>query len=434
MSEEIGIDLARMAEEEARAVEVGFQKYGLMENPFPSSAIASKARLFLGVPSKFRLEIFREIARRIVHTARTGRYRGMVVLGEFGLGKTYTLYYFSELINQQLGDKRDVKSLALYFKSPGISLCDFLSNFLQEFGIDRFLTVIYDTLKDEILNKLKLCVEDKTKVNTLEKRQYEIVDLDELREIINLSEQEELETLRKVTDYLLEKEVFTHRDFAFCISTLMLSSDPEHRRIAKKFILGDRLLVSEVKQLELTTNELSSADISRRVFPDILKILHEMGEKYNMIFVFVDEFEKIVMGIRGGKRFEFLEDLRGLIDCNLTQFSMILGCSPEAYETITSTSPAFADRNRDIIELPPIRSRKEIKSLIETYMKPKRTKNFSGKSIHPFSEDALILIMKEEKGSPRYILEACHKLLNYALSCNRSKITKKLVQKWYGIK
>ena len=133
--EDSSIDLGKLADEEIKKIEVGFPDYGLTENPFPTSAIAIKTHLF-SFNNKFRLETFQDIAKRIVHTARSGRYRGMIILGDFGLGKTYTLYFFSDLINKQLGSKKEVKSLAVYLSSCGMSLNEFMSNILQEISID----------------------------------------------------------------------------------------------------------------------------------------------------------------------------------------------------------------------------------------------------------------------------------------------------------
>ena len=63
------IDLGKIADEEIEKVEVGFAEYGLTENPFPTSAIAMRTRLF-SFNNKFRYEAFEDIARKIVHTAK----------------------------------------------------------------------------------------------------------------------------------------------------------------------------------------------------------------------------------------------------------------------------------------------------------------------------------------------------------------------------
>ena len=212
-----------------------------------------------------------------------------------------------------------------------------------------------------------------------------------------------IDFLKQVAALLKSEKVFALDDYAYCFAVLMFSNSAELIRLAGRFVLGDKLSTNENKSLGLAITELSATDISKRVFPDILRILHDFGEQYNMIFVFVDEFEKIVMGLKGAKRFEFLEDLRNLIDYNLNQFSLVLGCSTEAYEAISGASPAFADRNRDVIDLPGINSLEQIKNLVEVYLSEKRTANFMGQPCHPFSDSALISIIENEKGSPRYI-------------------------------
>ena len=235
-----------------------------------------------------------------------------------------------------------------------------------------------------------------------------------------------------VFDLLKRNQIFALEDYAYCFATLLFSGSAEKKRLAEKFISGDKLTAPENKILNLTLTELSPTDIAKRIFPNILRILHDYGEEFNMIFVFVDEFEKIVLGMNKARRFEFLEDLRNLIDYNLSQFSLVLGCSTEAYEAIRGTSPAFADRNRDVVDLPHIKTLADMKSLVEIYLLDKRTPNFSGPSTHPFSDSALIAISRNENGSPRYILEACHKILNFGLQSNAKIIDDAMLKNWYG--
>jgi len=142
--------------------------------------------------------------------------------------------------------------------------------------------------------------------------------------------------------------------------------------------------------------------------------------------------KKIILGLKGTKRFDFLEDMRNLIDYNLNQFSLVLGCSTEAFDTIRSTSPAFADRNRDVIDLPRITTAEEVRSLLAAYLMEKRIPNYEGPATHPFTDPALSILIENEKGSPRYILEACHKLLNYGLRMNSKVIDEKVMKSWYG--
>ncbi len=460
-SEENTIDLGKLADEEIEKIGVGFPDYGLTENPFPTSAIAMKTRLF-NFNNKFRYETFEDIARKIVHTARTGRYRGMVILGDFGLGKTYTLYYFSDLINKQLGKRQEVKSMAIYLSSCGVSLNDFLSNFIQEITIETIIQTIYqgkqDVINSEVIKFSEDVIKrveaqlampyrgyaDKETLAKLKQKCEEIkkgeCDLEVLRLAIDdaitlyshYSNSASSDFIRQIFAVLKNEQVFALEDYSYCFSILLFSRNIEKRKIATKFILGDKLSASENKILNLTLTELSPTDISKRVFPDILKILHTYGEQFNMVFVFVDEFEKIVLGLKGAKRFDFLEDLRSLIDYNLSQFSLVLGCSTEAYETIRGTSPAFSDRNRDVIDLPRIKSINDVKNLVQVYLSDRRTPNFNGLPCHPFSDSALMTIAENENGSPRYILEACHKILNYGLQMDAKVIDDKVLKTWYG--
>ena len=421
MEEEFAINLAEIAKKEI-VEKVTWKRYGLTENPLPAAAIARRSQLFFGTMNKFRFELFQQMARKIVQTARTGRYLGIVIKGEFGLGKTHTLYYFSELINKQLSTVENMKSIAIYLKSPGHDLNEFLGNFIEEIDLDDLLSYLYIASREKIKTLFKGAWEKGKKVDYTE-------DPDAFQEALNTGDS--LDIIKKVMGILIEEGSFSHQDFAFCLSVLMLSNNPEYRRIANAFIHGSRVTKTEVRKLGLSSICLTTADIYKRIFPDILSLLKEQG-KYNMVFVFVDEFEKIVKGLTPRSRFEFLEDLRALIDSNLVRFSLVLGCSTEAYDKITETSGAFADRNRETFDLPRIRKAATTKELIEPYLRSARIVNFQKKSIFPFTLSALKVITEREEGSPRKILEACHDLLDYGITTGLRSLNKPSVSRWYG--
>ena len=421
MGEEFAIDLTQIAEKEI-VEKVTWERYGLIENPFPAAAIARRSQLFFGIMNKFRFELFQQIARKVVQTARTGRYLGIVIRGEFGLGKTHTLYYFSELINKQLASVEDMKSIAIYLKSPGHELNEFFGNFLDEIDLDDLLSHLYLASQEKISYLSKDAWEKSKTVDYTE-------DPDVFREALNTGDS--LDMIKKVASILIEEGFFSNLDFAFCLSVLLLCNNPEYRRIANAFVHGSRVTKAEVKKLGLSAVSLTTADIYKRVFPDILSLLKKQA-KYNMVFVFVDEFEKIVKSLTPRGRFELLEDFRALIDSNLVRFSLVLGCSTEAYEKITETSGAFADRNREIFDLPRIRKPTTTRELIEPYLRSSRTANFKKGSIFPFTSSALKIITEKEDGSPRKILEACHDLLDYGITTGLRSFSKPSVSRWYG--
>jgi len=421
VGEEFAIDLTEIAEKEI-VERVTWERYGLKENPFPAAAIARRSQLFFGTMNKFRFEIFQQIARKIVQTARTGRYLGIVIRGEFGLGKTHTLYYFSDLINRQLANVENMKSRAIYLKSPGHDLNEFLGNFIDEIDPDELLSYLYIASREKIDSLFKDSWEKGKKIDYTK-------DPDGFQETLNTGDS--LDIIRKVATILTEEGFFSHQDFALCLSVLMLSNNPEYQRIANVFVHGSRVTKAEVKKLGLSSVSLTTADIYKRVFPDILGLLKKQ-EKYNMVFVFVDEFEKIVKGLTPRSRFEFLEDLRALIDSNLVRFSLVLGCSTEAYDKITETSGAFADRNREIFDLPRIRKATTTMELIEPYLRSTRIASFGKRSIFPFTISALKIVAEKEDGSPRKILEACHDLLDYGITMGLRSLSKPSILRWYG--
>ena len=251
MEEKFGIDLTEIAKKEI-VEKVTWERYGLTENPFPAAAIARRSQLFFGAMNKFRFKLFQQIARKIVQTARTGRYLGIVIKGEFGLGKTYTLYYFSQLINKQLATIENMKSIAVYLKSPGHDLNEFFGNFIEEIDLDDLLSYLYLASREKMKHLFKDAWEKSKEVDYTE-------DPDGFREALNTGDF--LDIIKKAVDTLIAEGFFSHPDFAFCLSVLMLSNNPEHRRIANAFVHGRRVTKTEVRKLGLSSVSLTTADI-----------------------------------------------------------------------------------------------------------------------------------------------------------------------------
>lgn len=221
-----------------------------------------------------------------------------------------------------------------------------------------------------------------------------------------------------------------HRDFPRCLGVLAIERDAEIRNAAWRFCIGKSLLKTEAKNLGLVSEKLSEDEIIRYVFPSLIQILNKNG--ISMLFLFIDEMEKIATKTEN-KRFESLENLRSLIDNNLNGFCMIFSCLTEAWEVLSSTSPALSDRISEIVDLDPLDSAGTV-LLLEDYLETARIPTYEGNSLFPFDEAAVARINLISKGSIRYILQNCNTIVEHVTLDPKTKdmISAQFVQKILG--
>jgi hypothetical protein len=82
-----------------------------------------------------------------------------------------------------------------------------------------------------------------------------------------------------------------------------------------------------------------------------------------------------------------------------------------------------------IVELQGLRTKKEAILLLEKYLADKRTPGAKvPHPLHPFNEDIIEAVRRSESGNPRQFLQTIGRIIDSAISDNRSKLDLSYVQ------
>lgn len=406
-----------------RVVENPYQRFSLTGNPFPKSAIADfTSESFF---SRCRRDALEKIKDFVVYASASKRWGGLVLRGEYGSGKSHLLFYVTNEVNRQLGTLDKDRVLAIYIETPSYSINDLYKDFMEKLGRENFeskVAIVIENMAKEAFEGLP------HQAVITEDREIAQDPLSRLRRIGKaLLKRRQNEAYDKLSKKLMSIGFIEQRDFARCLGILICGDDQETRNAAWKFCIGNAVSSSEAKKLGLVSKRLSEDEITRFVFPSVIQILHK--NSVAMVILFIDEIEKIATK-PSSFRFEFLENLRSLIDNNLDHFSMIWACVTEAWEILSSTSPGLSERIGEIVDLDPLDD-SEAMLLIKDYLNEGRIESYEGSELSPFEEGAVEKINRFSKGSIRYILQNSHTILEHAVSTEEieDKITPEFVNK-----
>jgi len=407
-------------------VENPFKRFNLSRNPFPKSAVAdSTSERFFSRCRKKALEQMRDF---IVYVYASRRWAGLVLKGEIGSGKSHMLFYVASEITRQLGELEKDRALAVYVESPKDSINDLYQDIMEKLGRDFFEAKVAAAIEEKAEKILKNLP-----------RQYflpttEVIPQDPLYRLRKMGkgigESLKDKALNDLAKELSNERLVQHRDFARCLGILAVDDDQEKRNAAWNFCIGKAISKTEAKGLGLVSEKLSEDEIVRYVFPSLIQILNKNG--VGVVFLLIDEVEKIAtMPTR--RTFAFLENLRSLVDNNLSGLCIIFSCLAESWDILASTSPALSDRMSEIVDLDPLDSKDTI-LLIEDYLKVARINPNQGKPLSPFDEAAVGKINLDSKGSIRYILQNCNTVLEHAALHPeiKDKISTQFVEKILG--
>ena len=404
MGEKIDFDLiGRLKRMEA--IENPYQRFSLTRNPFPRSAIADphSAEFF----SRSRKEALEHVREFVLYSYRSKKWAGLIISGEYGYGKSHILFYVFDEINKQLGNLDKDRAIAIYIEHPKDTINELYSDFIEQIGRDRFMDYVAKTLEKYLLESLERFTYSKP----LTPEEGSMDSVRKLKELGNrLIPSKKNIAWETFARDIVSKNIILHRDFAKCLAVMMTEHDPILVNSAWNFLIGKRTGRREAKILGLLSEMASEDEIIKYVFPSVINILN--NNDISMIFLLLDELEKIAPKPKQAA-FEFLENMRSLIDNNLRHFSMIMSCVSEAWEILQGLSPGLVERISEVTELKPL-SNLEAQILTEDFLGLARKKGFSGDAFAPFTRDSLDEINHISKGSVRYILENCHIILESA--------------------
>lgn len=375
-----------------------YKKYGLFCNPFHPAGLPMEQDILWASRYKLKLRL-KDVIKRII---RSRKSECVIINGDYGSGKSHTLLYFNENINNgEFGE--DI--ISIYVKNPGRGLMDFYRYLISALGFSR-ISVFAKELIGMTLSKRLRHINSKSKY-------------------VNYAE-----TLKKYTkifspEFLSDKIARAHflsHNFASALTFLGLELHPE---VAWKWLTGTRLGPHEMRKIDVMDSLVTTEHIEEAIC-SIINLLHEC--KYKVTFIMLDEVEDLLNIKDEAARAEYLRSIRRIIDYNPTGLGLFFACTEDGWREILLNYQPLASRlaRGNFMQLFNL-TFDETKQFIIDYLSPYRVRNATPAEF-PFEEASLKLIHEYSSGIPREIVKACALSIEHAFNKGSQSITDDIVR------
>jgi len=355
-----------------------YSSLGLSSNPFNVSVAGMGAAIWADRMKE--KEILKDFMTSTTNSPFT---QTLVVIGDYGMGKTHSLRYLRYLAQDQ--GQAGVRNVVILVNNPGQNFVELYKKVVQELS-NLSIKRLVDHLLEEIRSDVYKSVSDS---------EFLAFRADSLT----------LESILKRSLPLVD------RDFLVFLSSYATNKNVE---ACLRWLNCGKLVASELKVLGLSEN----IDSVPKAF-EILKGFFLLFNKLEMpCLLLIDEFEDLIMPLgpsarirTGSEVYEYLSQLRHIIDENLPRLGVVMALTPSSWEALIGREmyPALIDRFRGNILLLGTLTNEQIFSFIEGYLKSYSEKREVNDL---FDHDALNSIVKESNGNPRRIIQICQKAID----------------------
>ena len=408
-----------------------YRRFGLSSNPFPVTGIVAEGPDFAPLDEV----VTKEIISFIASTYTQQFFAGLLVVGDYGFGKTHIFKHLQRRINESLLMRGDERACAIYIMNPKSSAEEFMLSILESFGMHRFLVMVWRLVTEKLSNDLRTKGEKFADSFFPRAVQLSFFDSESpsspLKEDLLSNPMKFIDAvyergvdLRKLERYAEEvfRPIFKVPEIARNLSALSQYHGAEAFKnwaAALNYRAFSKALKKEIGEPEF--------------FHAILTVFRRNG--YRHVYILVDEFEDIFLVLGKRERVQYLSRLRDIIEHNLNYFSMALCVKHSEWQNIVGDSPAFAERFSRRVELKSL-TVENMASLIADYlgkvaMEGERDIN---NPYHPFTPDAIKEIQRKSLAVPRAALEICFVLLEHAAKHDVNIIDSEMVRQVQSIR
>jgi type II secretory pathway predicted ATPase ExeA len=369
-----------------------YSSFSLKDNPFPYSPVP-----------RDQIDVFvdqtqtKDALENVLGTAlSTGKSNHLVITGKYGNGKSHSLKYGKNLVNEHS------ESVVGYVPQPGSSFLDIYHEFMYDLG--------YDFFRDLVHSYLTIIVEE-----------YELGPHEEIQTGQDLEEAVDQgkvllsEVVPKALRELKDLSQFT--DLSRALVHLIYE---ETSMLAWQWLSGEGLRYEQRKKMDIHS-DIDDEHKAVKAFTTIKKLIQELDR--GPLFLFVDEFESISR-ITNKRKQRLLNSVRHVMDMNPLGFSLIIACAPEVWQEVMAEYHAFAERIGREVALRPLNF-ENAKRLIEEYLKSAKKADQTPEN--PFTDEAIEQILQQSRGNVRQLISYCGRLLDHAVDNERTVIDDKVI-------
>lgn len=366
-----------------------YERYSLRSNPF-----LEESNDFEQID---RTDLRRDLRRDLLDAVQAGSGRLLVLLGDYGTGKTFTIQkVVGEIRAGTFFPEGTSPVLAAYFKvtppkTPSGYTKYVVSSVVQEIG-----------------------------------RAYFHGEMVKLRE--DLGEIQAQSTLKTLDTNLR--------------AALSRFGGPREQ-LAWDYLCGRKLSRTELAELEVASG-VDDDSAAEKLFFEVLRFLHIRGVA--CVVLFVDEIEYIIAGSKAGQVLTTFKEIYDranelkIAGASLAAPVCVFASTPSAWGELVpvagahdAPSPAptaFWERAEAPLVLPPF-SREHTRRLIEDRLSKRRTPGSAAVPLFPFTDATVGMIHRLSQGIPRRILRICGYALREALEQEAGDVDDAIVQRAY---
>lgn len=368
------LDIGKIYEEESERPPS--EALGLRYNPFPPTGITGSGE-FSG-PFFLSSTIKEELNNFVARAVRQSDFCGVVLLGEYGAGKTALLKYFEK--SASLAREKGHPLAAYYVSNPGTSFADVLQSMTESINREvllKYSWAFFLVKLSEGIEESESYLEEIGLPNVEHRQLANIVDGHGFWKLFH----EDLEIPpNDISDAVNEVMLGALADYSLAqdLSALMLG---DRRTAAQSWSKLTRRLPSTSTKKPIPSERLEG----------LLAILRVNGIKH--VFLLIDEFEDVVFH-RMTKRLrdDFTATLRSLIAFHGSDLSIVFASNYAGWRLLTNSDPGLSERFPVEIELTEMFG-ENLRGLVNSYIK--LAKVTDSKASDRFYSDSNLKLIEE---------------------------------------
>jgi hypothetical protein len=399
----------------------------LLFNPLPLTGIARDDVAF----PPLNANIWKAVLEYITSTYKQQEYRGLALVGDYGMGKSHLLKFLNLKINSILGSQeKQLPSIAVLIENPGTRPGHLIESIMEHIGRDKFTKYLSVVLLNEIR---KSCEKDgKAFLESLQSgiTRYTAGET-ELAEVFSESN---LSNFKAFVRAALEAGAVKEKleEFSKKVIALKVVDNYNAAEQFTNLLFGDELVAHrswDAITQEIQTKKSSEASLDE-FLKSVIKILRAQG--FGHLYVLLDEFEDILISgkLSKPKAAEYLGVVKLFVNQHIPEISIIIGVSPLGWRETRRVSPGLAARFQEA-QLPAL-TEPEARELLRRYLSLARGAEFKEyeEKIVPFDLAAIRKLLKMSESNYRTYLVNCQRLIEYAVSSNVTEINSSVVQRF----
>lgn len=406
-----------------------YTQVGLSRNPFPASGIPPASPSILPYPS-----VYQQIKDFVVSFLRSRNSRGLILLGDYGTGKTYHLQWIRTL----LVARPEVPIRVVSVETPGLEPYDLVREILAQVGDQELakavwalaLPILREQIRVQGQRFFQQFAEGKVRgkggrLLPLESAGMEIplVTVDEgmfrdYRDFLSSFDRSGVLSREKLRDWFVPHFYRSRRDGGLGVTA---NAAVAREIVNLCFLSGAPALQSWERLTVPGSGGLFPARGEPEFLQTILRLLVSTGVEYFVLLL--DEFEKVPLMVTMTQREmnRYLDTVRMLADQGWQEealpFAWVIASHDDAWDLVRNTlNQALAERFPAEVHLPRSTDPAVARYLISQHLMLVRVDQEPENSLAPFPDNLVDLIPAQHRHTPRDLLTLCYHLLEAAIA------------------